>query len=796
MKWKNLKIGKKLTFSFSILILLLIITGFAGFDGIKTVSNSLFIVGSQEAPVVDMANEMKISLWAARNYLEEYKGASAVLATENQEALSGIEKLYRQKVEDFDTYSGAILNGGNIDGGISVLKTGNEALAQLVRESDKIHNETFQNAANEIMDKGKDLIKKKAISDQAMIGMEEVYEGIIKDANTTQSIVVGNIDKLIANTDLGQEATDMFTKEVPLISLAGELRNSIAMSRLVLEEFIQEHEDLTKLDKLSDEFASWIAEFDRYASLILDGGVHHGTTYFAAQDQSIRAKVEHLDELHTEFQEKAKTLMASHRATVEQAQQIDEAMERLDASGQETSEMLSKVEQLASQVMHNAKIEGSKAEKRATQIILGITTLSILSGIILGILITRSIAGPLNMGVILAKGIAKGDLDGNIDIDQKDEVGELVDAMKEMVTNLKGTVQVAEKISTGDLTANVKVLSEKDMLGNALQQMLLKLREVVNDVKTAASNVAFGSQEMSSSSEQMSEGATEQAASAEEASSAMEEMAANIKQNADNALQTEKIAFKSADDAKEGGRAVTQTVAAMKQIAEKISIIEEIARQTDLLALNAAIEAARAGEHGKGFAVVASEVRKLAERSQTAAAEISKLSGGSVEVAEAAGEMLAKLVPDIQKTAELVQEISSASNEQNTGSEQINLSIQQLDQIIQQNASIAEEMAATSEELAAQAEQLRNSIDFFTIQESGHSHQTTRKSSPSQNKTHQAEGRTPEKKNPVMQKVKHANGYHHQEKRMAKAEGTTGLFYDLDETTGKHDALDDEFEQF
>jgi len=195
----------------------------------------------------------------------------------------------------------------------------------------------------------------------------------------------------------------------------------------------------------------------------------------------------------------------------------------------------------------------------------------------------------------------------------------------------------------------------------------------------------------------------------------MEEMAATIKQNTDNAQQTEKIALKSAEDAIGSGKAVTETVGAMREIAGKISIIEEIARQTNLLALNAAIEAARAGEHGKGFAVVASEVRKLAERSQTAAGEISKLSVSSVQVAEKAGELLSKLVPDIKKTAELVQEISAASAEQNTGVEQVNKASQQLDQVIQQNAGAAEEMSSMAEELSSQAEQLQSSISFFKL---------------------------------------------------------------------------------
>ncbi|MDK4717707.1 methyl-accepting chemotaxis protein, partial [Rhizobium sp. CNPSo 4039] len=214
---------------------------------------------------------------------------------------------------------------------------------------------------------------------------------------------------------------------------------------------------------------------------------------------------------------------------------------------------------------------------------------------------------------------------------------------------------------------------------------------------------------------QLSQGATEQASSAEEASASMEEMAANIKQNADNAAQTEKIARQSAKDAEISGQAVDRAVNAMRTIAEKISIVQEIARQTDLLALNAAVEAARAGEHGRGFAVVASEVRKLAERSQAAAAEISSLSGETVTVATEAGDMLSRLVPDIRKTAELVAEISAACREQDIGASQINEAIQQLDKVTQQNAGASEEMSATSEELAAQAEELQASIAFFKV---------------------------------------------------------------------------------
>ena len=280
--------------------------------------------------------------------------------------------------------------------------------------------------------------------------------------------------------------------------------------------------------------------------------------------------------------------------------------------------------------------------------------------------------------------------------------------------------KIISSVADGDLTVRLETNRKVETGVYAdITRMVEKLKSVISEVTIAADNVASGSQELSATAQQMSQGATEQAASAEEISSSMEEMASSIRQNTDNAMQTEKISIKSSVDAKDGGKAVVETVAAMKEIATKISIVEEIARQTNLLALNAAIEAARAGEHGKGFAVVASEVRKLAERSQSAAGEISSLSTRSVAIAEQAGEMLTKMVPDIQKTSELVQEITASSKEQDTGAEQINKAIQQLDNVIQQNASASEEMASTSEELSGQAEQLQESISFFNIGNAG-----------------------------------------------------------------------------
>jgi methyl-accepting chemotaxis protein len=310
--------------------------------------------------------------------------------------------------------------------------------------------------------------------------------------------------------------------------------------------------------------------------------------------------------------------------------------------------------------------------------------------------------------------IGEGDL--SMTIKPQSDKDTLGIAMRNMVANLSQTARIAQMIADGDLTVKPKPLSERDTLGTALESMVSRLRGVVADAISASVNVSSGSQELSASSEQVSQGATEQAAAAEEASASMEQMAANIKQNADNASQTEKIARQSAKDAEISGEAVNRAVEAMQTIAQKIGIVQEIARQTDLLALNAAVEAARAGEHGKGFAVVASEVRKLAERSQSAAADISEMSTDTVKAAQQAGEMLSRLVPDIRKTAELVSEISAACREQDIGAAQINEAIQQLDKVTQLNSSASEEMAATSEELAAQSEELQTSIAFFRVE--------------------------------------------------------------------------------
>lgn len=314
---------------------------------------------------------------------------------------------------------------------------------------------------------------------------------------------------------------------------------------------------------------------------------------------------------------------------------------------------------------------------------------------------------------------ATNDVTLRTDKSSNDEIGMVIDSVNSFLDAMAEKLGQLEKIADADLTVELSLVSERDTMGKSLQSLKDKMASLIGEIVRSAQQVRSGALQMTDTSASLNEGAAEQAASAEEASASIEEMVANIRQNVDNALQTEKIATQAAQDAQEGGQAVDATVFAMKDIAGKILIVEEISRQTNLLALNAAIEAARAGEHGKGFAVVASEVRKLAERSQEAAGQISELSSSSVEIAEKAGSMLQVIVPDIQKTAELVQEITAASKEQDSGAEQINKSIQQLDRVIQKNSADTEEMAATSEELSTQAEHLQEMVAVFKLEDEG-----------------------------------------------------------------------------
>jgi methyl-accepting chemotaxis protein len=360
----------------------------------------------------------------------------------------------------------------------------------------------------------------------------------------------------------------------------------------------------------------------------------------------------------------------------------DEATRYLLTEGRvvvgEYFDKLDKLVQHQAEQMNEASKTAKEDYKEASRLMLVLAALAIGFASFAAYWVTRSITRPLNQAVKAANQLAEGDLTVRIEARTKDETGLLLASM---------------------------------------QNMSHKITQIISEVRSAAEALYGASGQVSATAQSLSQGASEQAASVEETSASIEQMSASINQNAENAKVTDGMATKASKEAEEGGEAVGQTVSAMKQIADKIGIIDDIAYQTNLLALNAAIEAARAGEHGKGFAVVATEVRKLAERSQGAAQEISELAADSVQMAERAGKLLVEIVPTVSKTCDLVQEIAAASQEQSSGVAQINTAMSQMNQVTQQSASASEELAATAEEMNGQAEQLKQLMAFFRIAE-------------------------------------------------------------------------------
>jgi methyl-accepting chemotaxis protein len=337
---------------------------------------------------------------------------------------------------------------------------------------------------------------------------------------------------------------------------------------------------------------------------------------------------------------------------------------------------LNKLIEFQNELMASSGKEAEELANSTRTLILILLVVAVIVAVGGAWLVTRSITQPIGVAVRAAEAMAEGDMSIRIDVDSKDETGQLLLAMQTMVG---------------------------------------RLSQIIAEVRGAADNLTSASGQISATSQSLSQASSEQAASVEETSASMEQMSASVNQNTENAKLTDNMASKASKEAVEGGTAVKQTVDAMKQIASKIGIIDDIAYQTNMLALNAAIEAARAGEHGKGFAVVAAEVRKLAERSQVAAQEIGELAGGSVKMAERAGTLLDEIVPSIQKTSDLVQEIAAGSSEQSSGIGQINSAMSQLSQITQQNASASEQLAATAEEMNGQSEQLQQTMAFFKL---------------------------------------------------------------------------------
>ena len=505
--------------------------------------------------------------------------------------------------------------------------------------------------------------------------------------------------------------------------------------------------DATELDDYWKLHKSSAQGYDQNINAVMENAndISWGSTFINIKKE-INSKAYSMEKLHNEiFLPSIEELYDLRKKIMES--QVDSANmqaslakltlldKRADEAGDTIIESLEDIEKNVILIVAQSVETSETIEQQAVPTIIIIVGIAVIIAIFLTLLITNNLTGALG-----------------------GEPGEIK--------------EITQQLAEGNLVVKFDSTRAKKGIYGAVQDLSLKLKGVITAIVEGSESIASASDEMSKTSQSMSQGTQEQAASAEEISSSMEEMTANIQQNTDNAQQTEKISLKATEDIKEGSTAVIQTVDSMKKIAQKISIIGEIARQTNLLALNAAVEAARAGDHGKGFAVVAAEVRKLAERSQVAAEEIDNLSTNSLTIADRSGRLLEQIVPNIQNTSKLIQEISASSQEQNTGAIQVNQAIQQFNQVIQQNAASAEQIASSSEELSAQARNLYDAVSFFTIEKAKQRHTITYGNKHKHNEIHTAHNGS-----------SLTNG---------TFKPTNGVLIELD----KNDALDDDYERF
>jgi methyl-accepting chemotaxis protein len=649
MRLADVRIGPKIIGGFLVIVLLFLLTG----AYVKFVQDGMLASSS----IVDAGTEMKYAVRHDMQMVMEFLDApDAGALNENWAEHEAIDK-------HFTLFAQGILSGLDT-GEVQVAAAKDPEIRKLADGARRAQAETFAPAIRRAYELKLASYAATGKREEAMAAMAKAHAEAVRACKAFKAEVAKVLDRRLND---GADAFDVLSEEVSWSDMGMQIEANIGLSRIALEEYVRS-DSAEARDALAARYERTTAAFDAIVKALREGGSVDREVVVPVNDPAVAARVDDLVRLQREtFRPAVAEAMARHREYLEIMHGIDAADSKVDEAGEAIMTSLDSMDQLARQDRNRRVLESDMAVYSGVGV-------SMVLALIIGLALSRMITRPLKETLRIASSMAEGDLREQIEPRGRDEIGRMLEAMGGMIG---------------------------------------RLRDVVFGVNGAVENVASGSEELSATAETLSQGSSEQAAGVQELSASINEISGSIARNAGHSRETATIATDAARKAAESGRAVGQAVGAMKDIAERISIIEEIARQTNLLALNAAIEAARAGEHGKGFAVVAAEVRKLAERSGAAAGEISELSNSTMEVSDQAVHMLEELVPDIERTSELIGQISSACGEQDLVIKQIGGAVTQMEAATQGNATAAEEVAATSEELSGQAETLREMMAWF-----------------------------------------------------------------------------------
>jgi len=765
--WSKLRIGTKLGVGFAVMIGLIGLSNLVGYKGIKKVGHALVVVGDEEAPLVDVAGDMKYSLMAAMKAMDEFRAATSVLSASQAEELDAIEANYKRAVEQFDRGVESVLKGGVIDGRLKIVATDNKQLADSVRQADQLHNEHYQVAAGRLIASSRELVARKKHSDEKMAAMESVYDEIMSDTAVAEETLGSEIRNQANAANLGEEALRILREEMPVADMLNELKTALTKSRVYLEEIAQ-LSDLQSIETIQGEFKATIERYDRIYTAIMNGGRMDNVQIVATDNQKLRQMLEEMDGDHEDFQRAADTMIQAQIDMVKQAEAVARAEAELDRAGSEATALLEKVAALSFDEMEAAKTAGHEARRQSLSQLLSVAVSALLLGLLLGFLITRSVTSPLKKAFQVISDISLGRTDrrpqmgapvncseinqcghtecqsyghanncwvvsgsfgprkecvklAEVDDDcrnckvyavgnELEELGSVVGGMAEGLQQREG---LAETIAGGDLTGTVTLVSEHDRLGMSLQAMLANLRDMVSQMQTAGEQIAAGSGQVSSAAQSLSQGSTESAASLEEISASMNEMTSRVQQNAEHASKANSLSTQAQSAAEKGNRQMQEMVEAMEDIRQAgqnisniIKVIDEIAFQTNLLALNAAVEAARAGQHGKGFAVVAEEVRNLAGRSAQAAKETADLIEGTVQKTERGAQIADQTASGLGNIMQQIVEVSELLGEIDCASKEQSEGIAQVNEGLSQIDQVTQQNTANAEEGAAAAEEL------------------------------------------------------------------------------------------